>query len=389
MNDSPAKKSFRILMYCPYFPPEYSGAALQAIALAKALRSRGHHIEFLTERRAAGDPLDHHQDFKVHRVRCNRHIRHNEIILWSRLFWFFWRHRHDFDIIHSHGAYYRQTIIGPIARFLGMHSIAKASLAKDDLHNNSKAIVRFLHRWMLRKIDAYIAISRPLASEFEHMGLPRNKIYLLPNGVDTERFQPVSAQQKRRLRHALGLPAERVLALFVGVFDRRKNIAWLAHHWVTQQGFTPGAVLVAVGPTSREPAEAPIKQELRTLAQQNPDWLCVHEPTETIELFYQACDMLILPSFKEGLPNCILEALACRLPCVVSDNDWHRELIDEGETGAIFANNDTASLAKALERAMSICRYNTASTAFMHTAQRFSLPQLATDYEKLYYYLTR
>ncbi len=47
---SPLRRPVRVLMYTAYFDPEYSGAALQALTLARELRQRGHHVEFVTNR---------------------------------------------------------------------------------------------------------------------------------------------------------------------------------------------------------------------------------------------------------------------------------------------------------------------------------------------------
>ena len=98
-------RRFRILMYSSYFPPEYSGAALQAIALAKQLRSRGHQIEFVTQRWPGLARVDEVEGFRVTRLESGRGNKHRELRLWWNLFRFLRRRRGDFDVLHSHGAY--------------------------------------------------------------------------------------------------------------------------------------------------------------------------------------------------------------------------------------------------------------------------------------------
>lgn len=349
-----ARRVFRILMYCTYFPPEYSGAALQAITLAKALRQRGHHIEFITERWHDEPALDIHEGFTVHRISGGRQVRHAEFLLWFQLARFCWKQRRDFDIIHSHGAYYRQSIVGLIARLMGMGSLVKASLANNDLKPSDSAFVTSLHRWMLRRIDAYVAISRQLETEFLDIGMSACKLHLLPNGVDTDRFRPVTVDERARIRNRLGLPVEGRLALYVGVFDARKNVEWLARTWIREGAFGLDMPLVAVGPQSRDRGDAHIKLRLAALAAHAPNCLRVIDSQSEIHEYFQASDLLVLPSIEEGMPNCVLEAMATGLPCVVPWSDWNEGLISEGQTGARFRYGDAVSLAKALRVAAAL-----------------------------------
>ncbi len=144
----------RILMYSAYFAPEYSGAALQALSLAGELRKRGCHVEFVTNRWPGLPSDDVVQGFAVHRVEAGRARKHREIRLWYNLARYVWRRRRDFDILHSHGAYYSCSIVGPLARATGMKSVVKASLANDDLLDLRRPIIGAFHRSMLRRVDA-------------------------------------------------------------------------------------------------------------------------------------------------------------------------------------------------------------------------------------------
>jgi hypothetical protein len=106
-------------MYSIYFPPQYSGAAKQAISLAKCLKSRGHHIEFLTVKWPGLKAEDLYEGFPVHRVEMGRGQRHKEFRLWWNLLKFALSRRRDFHIFHSHGAGYNNAIVGPAGKLLG------------------------------------------------------------------------------------------------------------------------------------------------------------------------------------------------------------------------------------------------------------------------------
>ena len=102
------------------------------------------------------------EGFAVQRLEPGRWRKHREFRLWFNLSRYVWRRRHDFDILHSHGAYYTHAFIGPLSRVAGLKSLVKASLANDDLLDLNLPLIGYLHRLMLRCINACVAISLDL-----------------------------------------------------------------------------------------------------------------------------------------------------------------------------------------------------------------------------------
>jgi glycosyltransferase involved in cell wall biosynthesis len=377
-------RPIRILMYSRYFPPQYSGAALQAISLAKQLRQRGHHIEFLTQRWPGLAASGVMEGFPVTRLEAGHGRKHRELRLWWNLARFLRERRADFDLVHSHGAYYTDSVIGPLGRWFGLKSLVKASLADNDLHDLDELLTGWIHAAMLRRVDACIAISRDLEREFVDGDVPAARVHYLPNCVDTERFHPASADEKAALRHRLGLPADRAVVLYVGVFDGRKNIGWLVRQWAQTQAFGLDALLLAVGPQSRDDPDGTFKGELRTLAAGMPDLLRIEEQVENIVDYYRAADVFVMPSKSEGLPNAVLEAMACGLPCVAANVSGTRDLVDDGRTGYLFTLNDPEGLRGALAKALAADATALGATARRNVEQDFDIGRLAQRYEALY-----
>jgi glycosyltransferase involved in cell wall biosynthesis len=344
----------RILMYSAYFHPEYSGAALQAMKLARELRRLGHHVEFITNRWPGLGESEVIEGFKVHRVEAGRGQRHKEFRLWLNMLRYLWDRRGDFDILHSHGAYYTNSIVGPLARMLGMKSIVKASLAQDDLHDIGRSKAGLLHRLFLGQVGACVAISRDLENEFIEAGMRRQRVHFLPNGVDTQVFCPVGAADKPKLRDALDLPENRLVFLYVGVMDARKNIAWLVDRWSESNGFGTHAILVAVGPQSRDDPEGVLLKKLQDAAQRHPQLMIIRNFVSDIHRYYKAADLLILPSYKEGLPNVVLEAMASGLACVAARSSGTSELVKDGVTGFTYTPDDGHDFERALKACLSL-----------------------------------
>ena len=386
-NNSPRRLA-RVLMYTAYFAPEYSGAALQALTLAKELRRRGHHVEFVTNRWPGLADTDVVDGFAVQRLEPGRMRKHREFRLWFNLARYCWRRRKDFDVIHSHGAYFTNAFIGPLARLLGLKSVIKASLADDDLQDLGRSMVGAGHRYMLKRIDACVAISRELTDEFTRSGVPGHRIHHIPNGVDTHRFHPVPPAQRQALRVERGLPVDQPIALFIGVLDQRKNILWLAEQWVAHDAFGTGALLLAVGPQSRDDVDGGMRSRLIEIARLHPTRFRLHDFHADVVPYYQCADLLSLPSIKEGLPNVVLEAMASGLPCVAARASGSRELIEEGVTGYTYEADDVTELGIALQRCLGPDRSRLASSSERVAQQKYAIAAVADLYQGIYAQLT-
>ncbi|HMN75642.1 MAG TPA: glycosyltransferase family 4 protein [Burkholderiaceae bacterium] len=380
----PIERPARVLMYTAYLTPEYSGAALQALTLARELRLRGHHVEFITNRWPGLGETAVVDGFPVQRLEPGRLRKHREFRLWFNMARYVWARRRDFDILHSHGAYFANAFIGPLARLLGLRSLVKASLARDDLLGLSRPLVGRLHRFMLRRSDVCVGISKDLVEEFLAGGVSPGKIHPVPNGVDTARFRRADAERVPVLRANLGLPVGRPIVLYVGVLDARKNILWLAEQWVAHDAFGTGALLVAVGPQSRDDPQGVLHASLAELARAHPQQFVLHDFNADVVPYYQCVDLLVLPSYKEGMPNVVLEAMACSLPCVAARASGSRELIVEGETGFTYAPDDSAGLGAAVQRCLSPAAAGMRDKTRRHAVERYSIRVIADQYEALY-----
>lgn len=374
----------RILMFSTYFPPQYSGAAKQAISLAKHLQKRGHHVEFVTVKWPGLPERDTFDGFSVYRVEMGRGTRHKEFRLWWNLFKFIHKKRRDFDIFHSHGAYYTNSIVGPLAKVFHWKSLVKASLADNDLYGIKSSLAGYIHYSFLRNVDACVGISHDLQTEFISAGISPEKVYYMPNGVDTARFYPVGPEEKAALHKAFGLPLDRPVVLSIGVFDQRKNLGWLVENWVRQDAFDTNAFLLVIGPQSREDQDGTLIASLKQMAAEKSEILCLMDHVDEIEKLYRAADVFILPSKSEGMPNVVLEAMASGLPCVATRVSGIRELIEEGKTGFTFAVNDVQGFHHALLNILNGNIRNMGKRACERVKKEFSLPVIAERYERLY-----
>lgn len=373
-------QEIRVLMFCAYFPPKYSGAARQAINLAKRLRGHGVHVEFATIHESQLPRFELHDGFPVHRLEGGEKRR---FLLWANLLRFAWKNRNRFDIFHCHGINEITNIIVPIAKLVGWSSLVKATMS-NELGFLRRFPFGILHRVFIRTVNAYIAISTDLVEEFRENRLDSHKIRFILNGVDTDRFHPAEILEKNRLRAKFKLPQDRLIVLSVGVFDHRKNMGWLVKEWAKTNGFDTGAFLLAVGPQSIYDPDGGFLNGLKEIASKHVHNMGLLNFVENVEEYYRMADIFALCSTNEGLPNVLLEATASGLPCIASRSKGSTDVIVEGETGYLFNLNDGEDFRKKLSFFNRAAIDEMGRKARLVALEKFDLNTISGQYHRLY-----
>lgn len=182
--------------------------------------------------------------------------------------------------------------------------------------------LRLLEPLALRLAAGVIVTTRDLASHVSaNRGVPTARIHLIPNGVDTTLFAPSERVHRK---------GEVKTILFVGRLTRQKNLARLLEALSTL-GQRHLVRLQIIG-------EGPLRQELETTAARL-NVRCAFEGTvshRALPDYMNQADLFVLPSLVEGHPKVLIEAMSCGLPCVVSNCEGNRELIEHGRTGLLF-----------------------------------------------------
>ena len=167
--------------------------------------------------------------------------------------------------------------------------------------------------------------------------VPERTVELVPNGVDLEMFRPAAPRPE----------GASVRLLFVGRLVRQKGLVYLLQSLAQLDPAIRGQVeLELVG-------SGPDEESLRTLAGELGIAAQVHfagwVAREAIVAHYQQADVFVLPSLDEGMPNVVLEAIACARPIVATDLPGNRELVRGGENGFLVPRADSAALTAALD----------------------------------------
>jgi glycosyltransferase involved in cell wall biosynthesis len=148
-------------------------------------------------------------------------------------------------------------------------------------------------------------------------------IEVIPNGVDLNRFHPVTSSSARKaLREQLGLEPTGELILFVGSLLERKGVDVLLEAWKSIARKRSRAYLVLVGPDYRDrPHPHPsFESKLKSLIADSgaEGRVVVTGRVDNVEVYFQAADIFVLPSRREGMPNVVPEAFGCGLACILT-----------------------------------------------------------------------
>ncbi len=333
--------------------PELSGAGLQCRELVLRLRDSVIFTVLTTSADPLPPPVGEVDGTPVYRVVVDVGRFGSKLRAAMCLASVFIRLRGRFDIVHLHGFSQKSLLLIVLAKLFRKKLVLKlTSVGHDDpLSIRTRGRVDF---WCYTQADLFLGVSPRLQQLYYDSGLPREKFWLIPNGVDLERFRPGDQEERQALRRELGLPEELPLILYVGFFSHDKRPDVLFESWTRMLvGDSPTTGLVFVGATRSRYYEVDpgLVQEIREEAQRLgvEKRVAFVEVTHEIEKYYQAADIFALPSSREGLPNTLLEAMATGLPCVVSRLPGVTdEVIDHGINGFLFPPGDGVALEGAL-----------------------------------------
>ncbi|HDH26690.1 MAG TPA: glycosyltransferase [Actinobacteria bacterium] len=164
------------------------------------------------------------------------------------------------------------------------------------------------------------------------------------NGIDLGYFSGMTSHERTNARRSLGLDAEAFAVLFIGRLVRDKGIVELVDAFTVFSSDYPNARLCLVGPYE---SGDPISPVTRRSIHENLSILEFGQ-VDDVRPFLAASDMLVLPSYREGLPNVLLQAAAYSLPIVATNIPGNTDIVRDRDTGILIPPKDPHALSSAL-----------------------------------------
>ena len=226
----------------------------------------------------------------------------------------------------------------------------------------------------------YVCCSEWLAGEARKSALLKDqRIVSIPNAIDTRQFHP---QDRQQARQTLKLPVDRRVILFVSqrVTDPRKGISYFVE---------AVSCLVQQHPEMKDNTGIAIlgghaEEIVSQLALPSYPLGYVSNPSRIVSV-YNAADVFVLPSLEDNLPNTIMEAMACGVPCVGFHVGGIPEMIRHQVNGYVAKERDAADLAQGIRYVLADADYESLSSECLHhVAQKYSQQSVANRYIEEY-----
>jgi L-malate glycosyltransferase len=323
------------------------GAENQVRTLGRHMRGCGVEVRVLSPRLSWGpqSPTDEVDGIPVRRLTYPRLPMIGAASMLAKLAWTLWRKRHHYDAIHTHIAGNMSAVCSLMGWLLNKPVIVKLTglteMSGGILDADAPAGVR-VRRRLLMLADAYQATSTRIGRMLVDRGFDADKVHLIPNAVDTGRFN--SVERDSSLRHNL-VGNARLVGIYVGRFDPEKGVELMLQGWAGAFAEHGDAALLLVG-------SGQLRERLEALAQQLgiTKQVVFAGASEEVERYMAIADFGILASVQEGLSNTLLECMASGLPMVGSQVSGTEDFVRNGQTGWIFPPGDLPALTGCLER---------------------------------------
>jgi len=209
----------------------------------------------------------------------------------------------------------------------------------------SFALVRPQIRWAVKQATGIIAVSNSLKQSLVKLGIPAEKIRVIGNGVDLERFGPMDRAAARR---ELGLAENEPMLVSVASLQPHKGHQFLISALSEIRNQFPTLKLYILG-------EGPFRKKLeRLITEENLEryvFLKGNRPNEELKLWYNSAEISCLVSSREGWPNVLLESIGCGTPVLATNVGGVPEVITSSELGMIVEQT-TTSIKEGLEKAL-------------------------------------
>lgn len=228
--------------------------------------------------------------------------------------------KHKINIWHAHD--YKTNVLGLLLRpWHPMHLVSTVH-GWVDFTQRAKWYYR-LDRLCLKRYDHVFAVSRDLTNRCRRMGCDDHRVTYLPNAIETDQFKRNQSIQEAKIE--FGIQPDRMVIGMISRLNEEKRVADAIRTFALLAERYPKLELHIAG-------DGAMRKELEQLANSLglSSRIHFHGWIDNPTVFYQAMDVYLLTSIREGLPNTVLEALAYEVPVAATPAGGTEDLLGDG-----------------------------------------------------------
>jgi glycosyltransferase involved in cell wall biosynthesis len=376
------------------FPPVYSGVAIVEIIKNKELVRRGHKVFFITPKYDRKHPdFELYEGINVIRVQPPLRGPISEIFYVLATFIKIIQMKIRPDVIVDTIPFGNpMPFIRLFTKIRRIPVVARLSQsgANEPLDAMNGAF-GFMRKRFLSTYDKSIAISPDLYEICKRARIPDNRIELIPDCVDTDLFSPVDVNKKFAIREQLFPGIKGAIVTVVGNVSKRKRPHLAIETWkILKSKYSEPATLVFVGPvksTGHQFDEEYVDQLKKRIQQYNLDDSVLFTGFQkNIQEYYQASDITLFVSEREGLPGAVLQTMSAEIPIVTVNIEKITEyMLSDGKEGYI-TSDDPHEISGRMITLLSNLEIQKlmGKNGRINVLGRFSIKEIADQTEKLF-----
>lgn len=302
----------KVFFFINNIPPDYGGGYLRVFKIAARFKANGELYRIATNTRSDVFPSNYLGVTKSDVIFCkNRVINSLVAIPWRMIM-----DRKIYDVFYVASTHWYTVIPSLTARLLKKKVVLGVTLSMTDSPaSRPNTMLKVPYYWFKNsqfKCANYIFVNSPLlVEECKSCGYKDDVVKLINNPVDTSKFHPVTTEVKKQIRNNLGLPEEQFIILFVGSFNKRKGCDILPDVFFKVLKEIDRPITFVMCGQKGYPETETILTQLKVLFEETGSNLVIREEVRDTSLYYQASDLFLFPTTNEGMPNVVLEAMAC------------------------------------------------------------------------------
>lgn len=341
----------KIALLSEKYTPDIGGLAISAGRLGDLLSAAGHDVRLIAPTSSLPPSIKQTQRSNgVYVTRFGAHKRVDDTLVdWFELI--LEEHKQGpFDAIHAYFLPMAGFIGAYAGKYLGVPSVV--SIRGNDIERAAFDPSKFSHvMYALQHASAVTTNASVLAKKAK--AFIDREIHVVPNGIDTERFKPM--ERNDALAEAIGLnerkPKEernlesgkRNVVGFVGELREKKGMTALLNGFAHAAKKQPVSLLIA-----GEVREGEDKKTFDEFQASNPQLSITvtgQVSHKDLPAYYSLLDVFVHPSLRDGMPNALLEAMACEIPVITTPVGGALDVIQDGKNGIFVNVNDPEMLA--------------------------------------------
>jgi len=349
----------KIALLTEKYTPDIGGLAISSERFARLMTSAGHAVRVFAP--TLGLPPSEKQTLILNRISITR-FGANKRVDDTLVDWFELivdeHKREPFDVLHAYFLTQAGFVAAYTGKYLNIPNIV--SIRGNDIEHAPFDPSKFSHvMYALQNASAVTTNASELIKKAR--AFVDREIHLIPNGIDTERFTPMErnealaesllesdsllppSQKTTIISGASSRPQNPIIG-FVGELRKKKGLEALLSAYAQTNKTHPASLLI-VGEI-RKGDDKNYFDNFRNANPQLPITITGHIPHSDLPAYYSLIDVFIHPSLRDGMPNAILEAMACEKAVIATAVGGTKEILEDGKNGVIVNVNDASMLAK-------------------------------------------